>query len=133
VTRRDAGSSTTEPSIGGSLALAAGAAAAELPAQSRDVGEKFSSIAARLGAAVEELQELSRGVHPAILSDAGLGPALEALALRSPITVALEVMTEERFPEAATSRGGSSCTRASAPASSRAPPYHGYGRKRERI
>jgi hypothetical protein len=76
VTRRDAGSSTTEPSIGGSLALAAGAAAAELPAQSRDVGEKFSSIAARLGAAVEELQELSRGVHPAILSDAGLGPAL---------------------------------------------------------
>ena len=62
-------------------------------------GEKFSRIAAGLGTAVEELQELSRGIHPAILFDAGLGPALEALALRSPIPVALEVMTEERFPE----------------------------------
>ena len=82
-----------------SLALVARAAAAELPAQSRDVGEKFSRIAAGLGAAVEELQELSRGIHPAILSDAGLGPALEALALRSPIPVELEVMTKERFAQ----------------------------------
>ena len=82
-----------------SLALAARAAAADLPAQSGDVGEKFSRIAAGLGAAVEELQELSRGIHPAILSDAGLGPALEALALRSPIPVELEVMTKERFAQ----------------------------------
>jgi signal transduction histidine kinase len=82
-----------------SLALAARAAAAELPAQSHDLGEKFSRIATGLGAAVEELQELSRGIHPAILSDAGLGPALEALALRSPIPVKLEVRTKERFPE----------------------------------
>jgi len=82
-----------------SLALVARAAAADLPAQSSDVGEKLSSIAAGLGAAVEELQELSRGIHPAILSDAGLGPALEALALRSPIPVQLEVRTKERYPE----------------------------------
>jgi signal transduction histidine kinase len=82
-----------------SLALAARAAAAEPPAQSSQVGEKFSSIAAALGEAVEELQELSRGIHPAILSDAGLGPALEALALRSPIPVQLNVTTRERFPE----------------------------------
>jgi signal transduction histidine kinase len=82
-----------------SLALAARAAAADLPEQSRDLGEKFSRIAVGLGAAVEELQELSRGIHPAILSDAGLGPALEALALRSPIPVQLDVRTRERFPE----------------------------------
>ena len=82
-----------------SLALAANAAAAELPPQSSDVREKFSRIAVGLGTAVEELQELSRGIHPAILTDAGLGPALEALALRSPIAVDLEVMTGERFPE----------------------------------
>src|SRR5581483_3963435 len=81
------------------LAMAARAAAAELPAESRDVREKFSRIAAGLAAAVEELQELSRGIHPAILSDAGLGPALEALALRSPIPVELEVTTRQRFPE----------------------------------
>jgi signal transduction histidine kinase len=82
-----------------SLALAASAAAAEPPVQIHDVEEKFSTIAAGLGAAVEELQEFSRGIHPAILSDAGLGPALEALALRSSIPVQLEVTTNERFPE----------------------------------
>jgi signal transduction histidine kinase len=82
-----------------SLALAARAAAAELPAQSHDVEEKLSSIAVGLGAAVEELQEFSRGIHPAILSDAGLRPALEALALRSSIPVKLEAGTKERFAE----------------------------------
>jgi signal transduction histidine kinase len=82
-----------------SLALAARAAAAELPPESRSVQEKLSGIAAGLGSAVEELQELSRGIHPAILSDAGLGPALEALALRSPIPVELRVTIRERFPE----------------------------------
>jgi signal transduction histidine kinase len=82
-----------------SLALAARAAAAELPTESGDARERFSWIATGLGEAVEDLQELSRGIHPAILSDAGLGPALETLALRSPIPVELEVRTRERFPE----------------------------------
>jgi signal transduction histidine kinase len=82
-----------------SLALAAHAAEAELPTESSDVREKFSRIATGLGEALEDLQELSRGIHPAILSDAGLGPALETLALRSPIPVALEVRTQVRFPE----------------------------------
>jgi signal transduction histidine kinase len=82
-----------------SLALAAGAAAAQPPTQSSQVRDKFTSIAAALGEAVEELQELSRGIHPAILSDAGLRPALEALALRSPIPVELDVRTRARFPE----------------------------------
>ena len=79
--------------------MAARAAAAELPTQSGDVRDKFTSIASGLGEAVEDLQELSRGIHPAILSDAGLGPALETLALRSPIPVELEVRTRDRFPE----------------------------------
>jgi GAF domain-containing protein len=82
-----------------SLALAARAAAAELPTESADVRDKFSWLATGLGEAVEDLQELSRGIHPAILSDAGLGPALETLALRSPIPVELEVRTQDRFPE----------------------------------
>jgi signal transduction histidine kinase len=38
-------------------------------------------------AAVKELRELARGIHPAVLSDHGLGPALEALASRAPIPV----------------------------------------------
>jgi signal transduction histidine kinase len=82
-----------------SLALAARAAAAELPTESRELRTRLSIIAAGLGSAVEELQELSRGIHPSILSDAGLGPALESLSLRSPIPVGLEVMTRERFPQ----------------------------------
>jgi signal transduction histidine kinase len=82
-----------------SLALAAHAAAADLPTESDDVREKFWRIATGLGEAVEDLQELSRGIHPAILSDAGLRPALETLALRSPIPVELEILTQERFPE----------------------------------
>ncbi len=82
-----------------SLALAARAAAADLPPESGNARERVSSIAAGLSEAAEELQEFSRGIHPAILSDAGLRPALEALAMRSPIPVELEVMTRERFPE----------------------------------
>jgi signal transduction histidine kinase len=82
-----------------SLALAARAAAGDLPDESNGVRQRLTTIATSLGQAVEELQELSRGIHPAILSDAGLAPALEALALRSPIPVELRAATKERFPE----------------------------------
>ena len=56
----------------------------------RDPGEAARLIAeaheeAQL--AVKELRELARGIHPALLSDRGLGPALEALAARAPIPV----------------------------------------------
>ena len=47
--------------------------------------------------ALEELRELARGLHPAILSDRGLGPALEAAAARSAVPVQLSV-PEERLP-----------------------------------
>ena len=43
-----------------------------------------------LGLALEELRELARGIHPAVLSDRGLGAALEGLAGRSPVPVELE-------------------------------------------
>jgi CHASE3 domain sensor protein len=47
---------------------------------------------------VDELRELSRGIHPAILSEGGLGPALKVLARRSPVPVELEVHLEGRLP-----------------------------------
>jgi signal transduction histidine kinase len=53
------------------------AAAFELVAQAREEAQ----------AAVKELRELARGIHPAVLSDHGLGPALEALASRAPVPV----------------------------------------------
>jgi signal transduction histidine kinase len=50
-------------------------------------------------AAVEDLQEISRGIHPAILSKGGLGPSLQALAHRSAIPVDLEITTDVRLAE----------------------------------
>jgi signal transduction histidine kinase len=50
-----------------------------------------------LAQALEELRELARGIHPAVLTDRGLGPALEALAARSTLPVELE-LPPERLP-----------------------------------
>jgi signal transduction histidine kinase len=82
-----------------SLGLAVGAAEAEVQSDQSELRAELSSIAAGLGDAVAELQELSRGIHPAILSHGGLGPALRALARRSAIPVELDVATDTRFAE----------------------------------
>jgi PAS domain S-box-containing protein len=51
-----------------------------------------------LATALEELRELARGIHPAILTDRGLAPALEALAGRSPVAVSIHTVPDERLP-----------------------------------
>jgi signal transduction histidine kinase len=51
-----------------------------------------------LGDAVDELRDLARGIHPAILTDAGLEEALESLADRSPVPLDLEVVVAEEPP-----------------------------------
>jgi signal transduction histidine kinase len=51
-------------------------------------------------AAVNELRELARGIHPALLSDRGLEAALEALAARAPVPVEVNGVPEERLPPA---------------------------------
>jgi signal transduction histidine kinase len=48
---------------------------------------------------LEGLQQISRGIHPAILSKGGLGPALNALSRRSAVHVELDLRTEKRLPE----------------------------------
>jgi signal transduction histidine kinase len=82
-----------------SLGLALRAAEAKVPADGNDFRSEVSRIAAGLADAVEELQEVSRGIHPAILSQGGLGPALRTLARRSAIPVELDVTTDARLPE----------------------------------
>jgi len=52
-----------------------------------------------LAAALEELRELARGIHPAVLTDRGLAAAVEALVIRTPIPVTMHVPTE-RLPPA---------------------------------
>jgi PAS domain S-box-containing protein len=61
--------------------------------------EELSRIQSELAAALDELREMSRGIHPSILSQGGLGPALRALARRSTIPVKLDVTTERRLAE----------------------------------
>jgi len=82
-----------------SLGLAVRAAEANLPPERDDLRDELSGVATGLAAAVEDLQEISRGIHPAILTKGGLAPALRALALRSPIPVDLRIVTEERLAE----------------------------------
>jgi PAS domain S-box-containing protein len=82
-----------------SLGLAVRAAEADLPPERDDLRAELSGVAQGLAAAVEDLQELSRGIHPAILSRGGLGPALRTLAHRSAIPVDLDVATDVRLAE----------------------------------
>ena len=82
-----------------SLGLAARIAEADGAAGRGDLRAELSRVAAGLADAVAELQEFSRGIHPAILSERGLGPALRTLARRSAVPVDLDVTTNARFPE----------------------------------
>jgi PAS domain S-box-containing protein len=82
-----------------SLGLAVRAAEAGLPPDRDDLRNELSRVAMGLANAVEDLQEISRGIHPAILSKGGLAPALEGLAHRSPIPVSLELKAAARLPE----------------------------------
>jgi signal transduction histidine kinase len=82
-----------------SLGLAARVAEADEAADRSELRAHLSRIAAGLADAVAELQELSRGIHPAVLSDRGLGPALRTLARRSAVPVDLDVSTNARCPE----------------------------------
>ena len=60
----------------------------------------LASAGEELDSALEELRELARGIHPAVLSDRGLGTALETLASRAPVPVELAQLPDERLPEA---------------------------------
>jgi signal transduction histidine kinase len=83
-----------------SLVLDLRAAEAAMSPERPELRAQLARIAEGLAGALEELRELSRGIHPAILSEGGLGPALKALARRSAVPVELEVDVEARLPEA---------------------------------
>jgi signal transduction histidine kinase/uncharacterized protein YoaH (UPF0181 family) len=71
--------------------------AAGLSAADESASQELSGLADDLVAVTDELREISRGIHPAILSDAGLDDALAALARRSAIRVDLDVSFEGRY------------------------------------
>jgi signal transduction histidine kinase len=82
-----------------SLMLELRAAAAREPSQVGELTAQLARTAQSLARVLEELREISRGIHPAILSEGGLVPALRALRRRSAIPVELEVHAERRLPE----------------------------------
>jgi signal transduction histidine kinase len=81
------------------LSLALGIARSQ--ARSGSDGELAATLdeaAAELRLALAELRELARGIHPVILSEAGLGPALASLAERSPIPATVTAAPPDRLP-----------------------------------
>jgi signal transduction histidine kinase len=82
-----------------SLALRLRAATAGIPPSLDGVHEELARVGAELDAVLGDLRELSRGIHPAILSEGGLAPALRTLARRSTVPVELNVQTAARLPE----------------------------------
>jgi signal transduction histidine kinase len=81
------------------LALGLRSAQGRIPAGLEDLRTEVGRFADRLSGLTEELREMSRGIHPAVLTEGGLSPAVEALALRSPVPVKLNVRCECRFPD----------------------------------
>ena len=70
-----------------------------VPAELRELETEIVQVADELGGVVDDLREIARGIHPAILSEGGLGPALRTLARRAAVAVELEVAGITRLPE----------------------------------
>jgi signal transduction histidine kinase len=84
-----------------SLGLALRTAEASVPAEQGVLQAQLAAIVRGLTGVSEDLQEISRGIHPAILSRGGLGPALKTLARRSTVPVVLQLSLDRRLPEPA--------------------------------
>jgi signal transduction histidine kinase len=82
-----------------SLTLDLRAAEATVPPELTGLTTHLARVGEGLVGATDELRELSRGIHPAILSEGGLPPALKAVARRSAVPVELDVDIPARLPE----------------------------------
>jgi len=82
-----------------SLGLEVRTAEALLPPGLNALREQLSHIVMGLTGVSDDLREISRGLHPAILSRGGLGPALNTLGRRSAVPVELNIAIDRRLPE----------------------------------
>ena len=69
-----------------------------VPAEAGRLAKRLDELAADLAAALEDLREIGRGIHPAVLAQGGLRPALRALARRSAFPVDVRVNVADRPP-----------------------------------
>jgi PAS domain S-box-containing protein len=81
-----------------SLALQLRAAQSTVPPELEELGTQLDQIVDGLTNALDELREYARGIHPATLTEGGLGQALRAVARRSEVPVELDVQTRGRLP-----------------------------------
>src|SRR5215212_8057412 len=65
-----------------------------------DAAAAATEASAELKLAIQELRELARGIHPAILTEAGLGPAITSLADRSSVPTTVRSVPDRRLPAA---------------------------------
>ena len=107
--RRRAPAARAQPARRRAAAARLGRARAEhgrREARERPAGARRAAAAAQddLARGLAELRELARGIHPAVLTERGLGPALDALLARAPVPVEIAELPEERL--AGAGRGG---------------------------
>jgi signal transduction histidine kinase len=81
------------------LAIALRIAQAKINDAPAEAAEILAVAVDELTDALVELRELAQGIHPAVLTERGLGSALEVLAARTPVPVELDVALPERLPE----------------------------------
>ncbi|HXB47388.1 MAG TPA: ATP-binding protein [Streptosporangiaceae bacterium] len=72
-----------------------------MPPGTGGVAQQLDRIAAEMGGVLDDLREIARGLHPAILAEGGLCPALKTLARRSAVPVHLDIQVDRRLPEPA--------------------------------
>jgi signal transduction histidine kinase len=82
-----------------SLALRLRNTQAAVPPGLGELRAQLGNAVASANDALDEVREIARGIHPAVLASGGLRPALRALARRSPVPVRLDVLTEQRLPQ----------------------------------
>ena len=80
-----------------SVALGLGMASARLESDPAAARELLATAQAELSRGLDELRELARGIHPAMLTERGLGAALDALAARAPVPVVVTGVPEQRL------------------------------------
>ncbi|NLI18929.1 MAG: sensor histidine kinase [Actinomycetales bacterium] len=82
------------------LAMTLGMARAKLDTDPEAARAMIDEAHTEAKAAVNDLRQIARGIHPAVLTDRGLDAALSALAAQSPVPVVVRVDLAERLPRA---------------------------------
>jgi signal transduction histidine kinase len=82
-----------------SLGFAVQAAQMAVPPEVGELRGELAQVAEGLASVLDDLREMARGIHPAILAQGGLAPALKTLARRSSVPVELDLRAVARLPE----------------------------------